>query len=118
MPSDINELDVTDAGLKGIFGERFHDETESKPVAEESNKVSTNTTNERKTEQKGKEKPEMNWMDYLVAFCKRVFLYGALIVVIYYWQHKGLMAESVALPCMLICSALAGWGAARIGVRK
>ena len=118
MPNDINELDVTDAGLKGIFGERFYDETESKPVVEETSKVSTNTTNERKAEQKGKEKPGVNWMDYLVALCKRVLLYGALIVVIYYWQKQCLVAETVALPCMLICSALAGWGAARIGVRK
>ena len=28
MPNDINELDVNDIGLKGIFGDRFHDETE------------------------------------------------------------------------------------------
>lgn len=127
MPNDINELDVTDAGLKGIFGDRFHDETERKPVGAESKKAST-TANEKKTEQKPKDKPvediwcpakpEPNWMDKLIACTKHVFLFGALNLLIFYWQQKGLVAESVALPCMMVCAVLAGWGAARIGVRK
>lgn len=128
MPNDINELDVTDAGLKGIFGDRFHDETERKSAAEECKKASTNTTPERKAVQKSAEKPvediwhpekpKPNMMDNLIACTKRVLLFGALNLLIFYWQQKGLMAESIALPCMLVCAVMAGWGAARIGVKS
>lgn len=126
MPNDINELDVTDAGLKGIFGDRFHDNTE--PVKAGTKKVSNDIPKTEKKVQKPKdkpvqeiwqpEKPKPNLTDKLIAATKNVGLFGALNLLIFYWQQKGLMAESIALPCMLVCAVLAGWGAARIGVKS
>ena len=115
MPEDINELDVTDAGLKGIFGDRFHDETE-KAV---SKKETTNPKKENKPSEKTKAyenakwepvKPDPNFMDKLKACAKWAALFGGLSCLVFYWKESGLMAESIAVPCIAVCTALAGWG--------
>lgn len=118
MPEDINELDVTDAGLKGIFGDRFHDETEPKKA--ENKKVSENTVVTNKTAQKPVQKPvtelwnpvkpDPNFFDKLKACAKWAGLFGGLSCLIWYWQQAGLMASSIAVPCIAACTALAGWG--------
>lgn len=123
MPEDINGLDVTDAGLKGIFGDRFTDETESEPQKVISKKETTNTANREKTSQTEPHKPthnyngkswepvkEPNWMDNLKGCAKWVAGFGGLSFLLFYWEQAGLMAESIAIPCMCICTALAGWG--------
>lgn len=128
MPNDINELDVTDAGLKSIFGDRFHDETE--PARAEAKKVSTDIP---KTE-KGVEKPiwkpakalwepvkpEPNWKDKLKSCTLWAGGFGSLTMLFFSWQQAGLMDETVALPTMLACAVLAGWGVGKnaIGGKK
>lgn len=115
MPDDINELDVTDAGLKAIMGNRFHDETQK----DISKKETTTTTREKKDSHKpthdfkdGKWEPikERNWMDNLKGCAKSAIGFGGLSFLLFYWEQAGLMAESVAVPCMCLCTALAGWG--------
>lgn len=118
MPEDINELDVTDAGLKGISGSRFHDETE--PVTAEAKKVSKDTTATAKVAQKPTRKPvgnlweppkpDPNWLDKLRGCVKWAGLFGGLSLLVFYWQQAGLMASSIAVPTMCVCTALAGWG--------
>ena len=117
MPEDINELDVTDAGLKAIMGDRFHDET--KPSKAISKKETTTTTYAEKTTQKAKVKPveeqwlptkEHNWMDNLKNCVQWVIGFGGLSFLLFYWEQAGLMAESIAVPSMCLCTALAGWG--------
>ena len=126
MPNDINELDVTDAGLKGIFGNRFHDETQTEPVAAVSKKESTSTPNHAKAAQKAKEEPvehqwepvKVNtWMDNLKACAIWAFGFGCLTVLFFSWQQKGLMDASVAVPTMLTCAALGGWGVGKNAMR-
>lgn len=119
MPNDINELDVTDAGLKGIFGDRFHDETQSEPKKVISKKETTTTT-KKKTAQKPKEKPvdaslcpakpALDWMDKLKCIATWVIGFGGLNFLIFYWQLAGLMDESIAITCMWVCMALVGIG--------
>lgn len=124
--NEINNLDPEDIGLKGIFGERFHDETagtQQPQKASANTKSTTNTTQAEKVAQKPTSKavdaqwepvrPEPNWMDNLKACAKSVMLFGGLSFLIFYWQQAGLMAESIAVPCMCICTALAGWCAGR-----
>lgn len=74
------------------------------------------------TTQKAKEKPveaqwepvkERNWMDKLKDTAKWVIGFGGLSFLLFYWEQAGLMAESVAVPCMCLCTALAGWGAGK-----
>jgi hypothetical protein len=127
MPNDINELDVTDAGLKGIFGNRFHDETcpeaQYKPTSEDNRK---NANAAKKPAQKPAEdlwepkKPDPNWLDKLKSCTVWAGGFGCLTMLFFSWQQAGLMDESVALPTMLACVALAGYGVGKntVGGRK
>lgn len=117
MPEDINDLDVTDAGLKAIMGNRFHDETcpeaQHTPTKEETRKytnVAKKPTEKPVEAQWEPVRPEPNWMDKLKECAKSVLLFGGLTILVFYWQHAGLMASSIAVPTMCAFTALAGWG--------
>ena len=124
--NEINNLDPDDIGLKQIMGNRFHDATQ-KPMVEPISTKTTSNTQTKKVEQKPTSKildkavdaqweparPEPNWMDRLKDCVKWVFTFGILSCLIFYWKEAGLMAESIAVPSMCICTALAGWGAGR-----
>ncbi len=60
------------------------------------------------TEQWEPEKPVPNFMDKLKACVKSSVLYGGLTFLIFYWQQAGLMASSIAVPSMCICTAMVG----------
>lgn len=123
--NEINNLDSEDIGLKEIFGERFHDETTGTQQTQKAraNTKSTITAQAESVAQKPINKamdaqwepvrPEPNWMDNLKACAKSVLLFGGLSFLIFYWKEAGLMASSIAVPSMCICTALAGWGAGR-----
>lgn len=102
MSDDINNLDPNDEGLKMIFGDRFHDETQNPPKKNQ-NTVDTSWV---------PAKPP-HWMDALKASAKHVALFGGLGFLVFYWQQAGLMDSSVAVPTMCICTALAGIGVGR-----
>lgn len=115
MPNDINELDVTDAGLKGIFGDRFHDETqkEQQKVISKKENPTQKETHKPTHNYNGKSwetTKERNWMDNLKGCAKWAIGFGGLSFLLFYWEQAGLMAESIAVPCMCLCTALAGWG--------
>lgn len=125
MPNDINELDATDAGLKGIFGDRFHDETTEKPTAAKATPNTSDTNTATKTAHKPIKKPTVenvmdaefqpvkpapNFLDKLKASAKHIATFGGLNLLIFYWQQAELMDASIAIPCMWVCMALAGWG--------
>lgn len=124
MPDDINNLDSNDEGLKAIFGDRFHDETVPIAEATKEKQQTANTTHAVKVEQKPAQKPveekskEAEWhpakprtfMDSLMECAKWAMIFGGLNMLIFYWQQAGLMAESIAVPCMWVCCVLAGLG--------
>lgn len=134
IPNDINTLDSQDVGLKEIFGERFTDETApitEMPEMPEFTKQAANTTNAAKVAHKPTNDPtkvfkdcsewepvkKRNYMDDLKDCAKTTFLFGGLNILIWYWQIAGLMDESIALPSMLVCAALAGFGIGKTAVR-
>ena len=119
--NEINNLDPEDIGLKQIMGNRFHDATKpmvepittkSSCVCKESN-VAQKPINKAMDAQWEPARPEPNWMDNLKACAKSVLLFGGLSALVFYWQQAGLMAESISVPTMCVCTALAGWGAGR-----
>lgn len=120
--NEINNLDPDDIGLKQIMGNRFQDATQ-KPMVEPIRTKPTSTTQAEKKAQKVLDKavdvqweparPEPNWMDNLKSCVKWVVTFGFLSCLIFYWQQAGLMASSIAVPSMCVCTALAGWGAGR-----
>lgn len=61
-------------------------------------------------EQWSPEKPNPNWMDKVKSCAKWVWLFGGLSILVFYWKEAGLMAESIAVPSIAVCTALAGWG--------
>ena len=115
--NEINNLDPDDIGLKQIMGNRFHDAT--KPMMEPITTKPSNTTQKERVAQKPINKamdaqweparPEPNWMDNLKSCVKSVALFGGLSFLIFYWKEAGLMAESIAVPAMCVCTALVGW---------
>jgi hypothetical protein len=115
MPEDINELDVTDAGLKAIMGNRFHDETMKEVISKkETTTVKTEKSAHKPTHdfKDGKWEPikENTWMDSLKAAARWVIGFGGLSFLVFYWMEAGLMDESIAVPSIAICAALAGFG--------
>lgn len=124
MSEDINNLDTHDEGLKAIFGERFHDITE--PAKAVSKKETPTTTYPTKAAQKVKERAveaqweptkENTWYDNLKACAIWALGFAALTLLFFSWQQKGLMDSSVALPTMLVCTALGGWGVGKNAMR-
>lgn len=111
MPDDINGLDLTDAGLKAIMGNRFHDATE--PVKAISKKETPTTTHTEKVAQKPKEKPmdaqwepvkpAANYMDTLKAIVKDVCLWAILSLVLFYWQQTGRLELTTSWYALLFC---------------
>ena len=134
MPNDINELDLTDYGLKQIFGSNFQDATEQAEAGESKEECSC-TNNAAEVEQKPVSKPvqekkvpdaewhpvkERNWTDDLKACVKAAIVFGGLNMLIFYWQQAGLMASSIAVPSMCVCACLMGLGIGKVlgGGRK
>lgn len=123
MSNDINNLDVHDEGLKAIFGDRFHDESNNLPTPAKCTtkqnpaKAVKAPAIEPKTEpafhKEGKwnpVKPDPNWLDKLKACAMYTVGFGGLSILLFSWQQAGLMDSSVAIPSMCVCTALAGFG--------
>lgn len=112
--NEINNLDPEDIGLKEVMGKQFQDAT-TKPTVESFSTESTNTTQTKKKAQKSMDAQwepikQHNRMDDLKECAKSSLLFGGLNMLVWYWQISGLMDESIALPCMLVCAALFGIG--------
>ena len=120
MPDErkVNDYDPEDIGLKGIFGDRWHDETQNADKAPEPKKQSASTPAPEKPAQKQTAapvaaqrepaRPAPGVMDKLIDCAKHTTLFGGLSFLCFYWEQAGLMAESIAVPCMCVCTALLG----------
>lgn len=124
MLNDINNLDTEDIGLKGIFGDRFHDATAESGDKPAKAKATTCTTEISKANHKPSNKPRKtkeyedaefepampapNQMDKLKACAKSALLFGGLSLLFFYWQQTGQMALTASMPCICTCCVLAG----------
>lgn len=116
--NEINNLDPDDIGLKQIMGNRFHDATKQPMVEPFPKEPSTVTHVMKKTTEKAVDESWVpaknpNWMDNLKSCAKSVILFGGLSFLVFYWKEAGLMADSIAVPAIAVCTALAGFGAGR-----
>lgn len=112
MSNEDKELDEMFHGeAKHLHPDTVHI-TYSKPSEAISQKETTTPKKEQKPikEQWEPAKPAPNWKDKLISCVKRSVLFGGLSFLVFYWKEAGLMAESIAVPCIAICTALAGWG--------
>ena len=118
--NEINNLDPEDIGLKAVMGNRFHDAT--KPMVEPFTTKSNDTSKPEKKVQKATSNAVdeswapvkvPNWIDNLKSCAKSVILFGGLSFLVFYWKEAGLMADSIAVPAIGVCTAIAGFGAGR-----
>lgn len=110
----MTDFEREDMDLKSIMGDKFQDMSEAK----------REPTKLKKTAQKSTQTPpkenvaDAEWhpvkphtfMDSLMGCAKWAMVFGGLNMLIFYWQLNGLMADSIAVPCMWVCCALAGYG--------
>lgn len=103
--SNYND-DLLDDGLQSVMGkDRCQNVWDGK-------KKETKQVKHTHEYRDGKWEPvkEETWMDRLKGCAKWAAGFGGLSFLLFYWNQAGLMAESIAVPCMCICTALAGWG--------
>lgn len=120
----MTDFEREDIELAAVMGEKFIDATVPMSEIPKEKKKAVNTTRAKKSAQKPAERPTenknddaewhpvkpRNWMDGLKACVKWGMTFGGLNMLIFYWQQAGLMADSIAVPCMWVCCALAGYG--------
>jgi hypothetical protein len=126
--NDVNHLDPNDDGLKAIMGGRFHDATEAlasvaaayqpakkaAPAAKPAAPAKTEKVIDKEAAKQWEPpRPAPNYLDRLKACAKWAVTFGALCCLFFYWQQTGLMAPAAAVPSMLTCMLLAGWGVGR-----
>lgn len=127
MPNDINELDVNDIGLKGIFGKRFQDATQ--PANEQEEVTFAPEMEVRWSEHKKPKKatvqyaqwepvPELSFTQKLMACGKKAAVYAGLCLLCAYWKSTGQMDASAAMPCMMACATMIGVSYGRIFVKE
>jgi hypothetical protein len=109
----MSDYEREDLELQNMMGEKFEDMS----------KANYNTANQKNTAEKPTKKAkdaewhpikERNWMDDLTDCTKSAVLFGGLSMLVWYWEISGLMDESIALPCMLVCAVLAGLGIGKV----
>ena len=116
----MTDFEREDLDLKAIMGDKFIDETNPIYIQPEE-KEETFTFAERKTPTKTIKaspswhpKKERNWMDDLKDCAKSALIFGGLNILIWYWMATDLMAETIALPSMIVCACLMGLGIGKV----
>jgi hypothetical protein len=125
MDSTKNQIPpLFDEGLQDIFGSRYTDATAepakkeapapaakpAKPVKAAEPVKAEKIIDKAVAAQWEPARPDPNWLDRLKACAKWALTFGALCCVFFYLQQTGLMDPTAALPSMLTCTLLAGWG--------
>ena len=120
----IKNSDLLDEGLQSVMGkDRCQNEcdwqTTKKPMVQDFPKTEKKAQKpvSKAVDESWAPAKEPNWMDNLKSCAKAVLLFGGLSLLIFYWKEAGLMAESIAVPAIAVCTALAGFGAGQ-SVRK
>ena len=107
----MTDFEREDLELQKVMGKKFIDATE--PMTEaKPKKVEVNQKTSKKVETHEEWHPVKphTWKDSLKECVKWAVTFGGLNSLIFYWQIAGLMDESIAVPCMWVCCALAGYG--------
>lgn len=115
----MSDYEREDMELAAMMGDQFIDETVTLAEMPEPAEECTDIPKPKKTVQKPTDAQWMptkqrTFMDDLKDCTKTTLIFGGLNVLIWYWEIAGLMDESVALPSMLVCAVLAGFGIGKV----
>ena len=105
--TQVDELDEQDIELKKIMGDRFIDATQ---IPAKSKNPTPSKAKKVVDAQWEPAEPNTSWVEKLKSCVLWAVGFGGLNMLIFYWQQAGLMDPSVAIPCMWVCCALAGYG--------
>ena len=112
----MSDFEREEQELMHMMGGKFVDMTEAnievKEVKPEKVEVKKKTSKvvEKTSNAEWHPTKVRTWMDFLKNCAKWVVIFGGLNCLVFYWKQSGLMAESIAIPCMWVCCALAGYG--------
>ena len=106
----MTDFEREDMELKSIMGDKFTDYTKGETVAKPTKAPKTVKVKTSNKPVDAEWHPVETKKDSLKKCVKWAGIFGGLNMLIFYWQIAGLMAESVAIPCMWVCCALAGYG--------
>lgn len=125
----MSDFEKEDQELKAVMGDQFIDATQ--PISEAKPKEpckkypkcpEANVAprfSEDAVDAQWHPAKQRTFMDDLKDITKSTMIFGGLNMLIWYWQLAGLMDESIALPCMLVCAGLAGVGIGKVlGIHK
>ena len=109
----MTDFEREDMELQAIMGDKFQDISEAKHTPKATPKCP-----EANVAPKPSKAADAEWhpvkpytfMDSLMGCVKWAVIFGGLNMLIFNWQLNGLMAESIAVPSMWVCCALAGYG--------
>lgn len=110
----MTDFEREDLELQFVMGSKFIDETkpqpETKTVPKDAPKAEEKKSSKKAMDAEWHPIKPFTWVDALTGCVKWALTFGGLNMLIFYWQLNGLMDESIAVPCMWVCCALAGYG--------
>ncbi len=110
----MTDFEREDMELQAIMGDKFQDMSEAKQEPakpkETAQKSTHAPTKENIVDAEWHPVKPHTFTDTLKGCAKWALVFGGLNMLIFYWQLNGLMAESIAVPSMWVCCALAGYG--------
>jgi hypothetical protein len=109
---------VFDKELQQIFGSHYTDATAAAPVKKVKPAPAKKAPAQETESGPDAEaipswapvKAAPDWQDRLKNAAKWSLTFGALSLLIFYWQQTGLMDPAAAVPSLYACALLAGWG--------
>lgn len=115
----MTDFEREEMELMAMMGDKFIDMSEAKievkptkvEVDKKTSKCPESTQKPSKAVDAGwHPTKERTWLDSLKECAKWAVIFGGLNCLIFYWKLAGLIDESIAIPCMWVCCALAGYG--------
>lgn len=103
--------DLLDEGLQNVMGkDRYQNEWKPGKKIEAVKKDKLDVRKDKPVEAQWEPVKEDTWQDRLKECAKWALGFGGLSFLLFYWNIEGLMASSVAVPSMCVCTLMAGFG--------
>lgn len=106
--------DLLDEGLQGVMGkdrcQNVWDEKGATVAKKETVAKVGASKKEKAMDARWEPVKEETWQDKLKGCAKWAIGFGGLSLLLFYWNLEGLMASSVAVPSMCVCTMMAGFG--------
>lgn len=100
----MENFEAFDPELKKVLGHRYQEQPVKKAVKKPI---------EKPAEEAPMDKP--NWHTRLMMCVKHSWVFGAVSMLVFYWQQVGLMDSAAAVPTMYACALMLGLSVGKYG---